>query len=91
MDNHYIWAPNPVYTPSSRIAEGIGIYYLVMPHINKETRYRDAIFYGGILGLVVYDFTTGSVLDQWDMKLAILDIIWDCLFVQWRHRVDPDV
>lgn len=58
---------------------GIGIYYLVIPHIKKESRYRDSIFYGGIFGLVVYgvyDFTAGSVLDQWDMKLAILDILW---------------
>ena len=58
---------------------GVGIYYLVMPNIKKESQYKDAIFYGGMFGLVVYgvyDFTAGSVLDQWDMNLALLDIVW---------------
>lgn len=58
---------------------GIGVRYLVMPNIKKETKYKDALFYGGIFGLVVYgvyDFTAASVFKNWDIQLAIIDILW---------------
>ena len=58
----------------------IGLLVFVLPKTtNKKTLLRDSIMYGGLFGLVVYgvyDFTAGAVLKDWDMKLAIVDILW---------------
>lgn len=58
----------------------IGLLVFVLPKTNnKKTLLRDSILYGGLFGLVVYgiyDFTAGAVLKDWDMKLAIVDILW---------------
>jgi uncharacterized membrane protein len=57
----------------------VGLLVFVLPKTNKKTLLRDSILYGGLFGLVVYgiyDFTAGAVLKDWDMKLAIVDILW---------------
>lgn len=58
----------------------IGLLVFVLPKTyNKRTLLRDSIMYGGLFGIVVYgiyDFTAGAVLKDWDMKLAIVDILW---------------
>jgi len=40
---------------------------------------QDSLMYGLIFGIVlygVYDFTAGAVLKNWDVKLAVTDVMW---------------
>lgn len=58
---------------------GIGIAYLVLPRIKPESEIKDAVFYGGLLGLVSYglfDLTNIAVLKDWNVPLAAMDMAW---------------
>jgi len=70
---------NYKYALLSYILMIIGLVIFVLPHIRKENRLNDSLKYGFIFGLVVYgiyDFTAAAVLKDWDMNLAIKDILW---------------
>jgi uncharacterized membrane protein len=57
----------------------IGMCIFVIPNIRKSHAFVDSLLYGLTFGLVlygVYDFTIGAVLTNWNIKLAIIDIIW---------------
>ena len=57
----------------------IGLNFFVIPNINKDNLFNDSLKYGFLFGIVlfgVYDFTAGAVLKNWNLKLAILDILW---------------
>ncbi len=57
----------------------VGLNLFVLPRIRKGHELRDSIKYGFLFGIVlygVYDFTAAAVLKDWDIKLAITDIVW---------------
>ena len=57
----------------------VGMNIFVIPNIHEKTAMKDSIKYGFLFGIVlygVYDFTAAAVLDGWDMRLAMLDILW---------------
>lgn len=57
----------------------IGLLIFCLPNINKKKRFKSSLIYGFLFGLVlygVYDFTIASVIKKWDIKTAIIDIIW---------------
>ena len=58
----------------------IGLWYLVLPRFDKDRiTVQDCLKYGFLFGIVVYgvyDFTCGAVFENWDFKLAIVDILW---------------
>ena len=57
----------------------IGLNLFVMPRIRKGHELEDSLMYGFVFGIIlygVYDFTAGAVLKKWNMKLALIDIIW---------------
>lgn len=57
----------------------IGLNLFVMPRIRKGHELEDSLMYGFVFGIVlygVYDFTAGAVLKKWNMKLALIDVIW---------------
>ena len=70
---------NVIYAILSYTLMIIGLNVFVIPSINKENLIIDSLKYGFLFGIVlygVYDFTIGAVLKDWNMKLAILDILW---------------
>ena len=57
----------------------VGLNVFVVPNIRKGKELEDSLKYGFTFGMVVYgvyDFTAGAVLENWDMKLALVDILW---------------
>lgn len=69
----------PGYGVLSYILMVIGLLVFVLPNIRKEYLIEDSLKYGLLFGIVlygVYDFTAGAVLNNWDMKIAIYDILW---------------
>ena len=56
-----------------------GLYYFVYRHIKKNTWKYDAIIRGFIFGAVVYgifDLTNLSILNNYDLSIAIIDTLW---------------
>jgi uncharacterized membrane protein len=64
----------------------IGMLTLV---ISRSETPRDALYYGALLGLVsygVFDFTIHFMLEDYDLKTTIMDVIWGSVlsaFVAW--------
>jgi uncharacterized membrane protein len=57
----------------------VGLNIFVLPRIRKGHELVDSLLYGAGFGAVlygVYDFTAAAVLKDWDMGLALLDILW---------------
>jgi uncharacterized membrane protein len=57
----------------------IGINIFVIPNINNNNILLDSLKFGFIYGIIlfgVYDFTVASVLKNWDIKIALIDILW---------------
>ena len=70
---------NIIYALLSYVLMIIGLNFFVIPNINKDNLFNDSLKYGFLFGIVlfgVYDFTVGAVLKNWNLKLAILDILW---------------
>ena len=70
---------NKYYAIAAYIAIIIGLNVFVLPNIRKEHLILDCIKYGFTYGAVlyaVYDFTCGAIFKEWDLKLAIVDILW---------------
>lgn len=59
----------------------LGLCVFVVPYMSKQKSMINNVIHAGLFGLVVYgifDFTNMAVLEQWDIKLAIIDIMWGC-------------
>ncbi len=59
----------------------IGQQIYLKPLINS---YKDVLIYGSLFGLIlfgVYDFTAGAVIKNWDLKLALIDVLWGTLLL----------
>lgn len=58
----------------------VGLNKFVLPMINiKHITIYDCLTLGSVFGIVlygVYDFTSAAVLYNWDMNLAIIDVLW---------------
>ena len=68
----------PLYAILSYALMAMGLSLFVLPNV-RSGNISDSVFYGGSFGLIVYgiyDFTAAAVLRDWDVKLAILDVIW---------------
>lgn len=71
--------PNYLYAALSYILLAIGLIYFVLPNISEENLLKDSLRYGFLFGIIVYgvyDFTAAAVIKDWDIKLAIIDILW---------------
>lgn len=71
--------PNLTYATMSYFLMVIGLVVFVLPNINKDNLLMDSLLYGGLFGVVlygVYDLTAAAVINNWDMKLGLIDIIW---------------
>ena len=71
---------NIIYASIAYILMIIGLNYIVLPllDINNIT-FKNCMTTGFLFGIIlygVYDFTIGAVLNKWDMKLAVIDVIW---------------
>lgn len=69
----------PLYAVLSYTLMAIGLNLFVLPNISKENALRDSLVYGFGFGIIlygVYDFTAAAVIKNWDIKLALMDILW---------------
>ena len=58
-------------------ALSMGIVYFVLPRANGKL--LPALCWGGLFGLLTYatyDFTNLAVLQNWTLKISIIDAIW---------------
>jgi len=70
---------NAVYAIIAYIFLLIGLYHFVLPNISKTNRLHDSIKYGFVYGVIVYgiyDFTSAAVFDKWNIKMALVDVLW---------------
>ena len=57
----------------------LGLIVFVLPQIRKDHAFVDSLIYGFLFGIVVYgvyDFTSAAVFKDWNMSLALIDILW---------------
>jgi len=58
------------------------IVFYVLPYISEENLFKESILIGGFLGLIIYgifDLTNLSIIQNYDINIAILDILWGAL------------
>ncbi len=70
---------NTIYAILSYALMIIGLNVFVIPNINKDNLLFDSLKYGFLFGIIlygVYDFTIGAVLKDWNLNLAIVDVLW---------------
>ena len=75
--------PMKVKKISAILAYGLmvlGLNMFVINNIsNEKTKKWEGLLRAFLFGIIVYgiyDFTAGSVLEKWDFKLAMIDILW---------------
>lgn len=55
------------------------IVFFTLPNIRKESRWKDSLFYGGLLGVFMYgmfSFTNYALIKNWTLEVVMLDTIW---------------
>jgi len=71
---------NMLYAFFSYLLMLIGLNVFVLPNLNiKNINIKDCLKYGFLFGIVlygVYDFTTATVIKNWNIKLALVDVLW---------------
>jgi len=70
---------NPLMGVLAYLLMIVGLVLFVLPRIREGHELQDSLMYGLIFGIVlygVYDFTAGAVLKNWDVKLAVTDVMW---------------
>ena len=71
--------PRLKYAVMAYILMSLGLVIFVLPNINKNNVLQDSLKYAFLFGVIlygVYDFTAAAVFSKWDMRLAIIDILW---------------
>ena len=71
--------PRFIYAVLAYILMTLGLLMFVVPNIRPTHGFTDSLKYGLLFGLVVYgiyDMTAAAVLNNWDIKLAFIDILW---------------
>ena len=67
------------YASVAYVLMTLGLLIFCLPNIKKTQRWKTSLIYGALFGLIlygVYDFTIASVIKEWNMTTAIIDIIW---------------
>ena len=57
----------------------IALVLFALPRVQKATRLRDSLLFGGMLGFVTYgmfSFTNYAVLKNWTFRVVALDLVW---------------
>jgi uncharacterized membrane protein len=57
----------------------IALNVFVLPNIRKGKELEDSLKYGFLFGAIlyaVYDFTCASLFKDWNISLAVIDILW---------------
>ena len=71
---------NMLYAVLSYLLMILGLQQFVLPNLDfKNITVKDCLKYGFVFGLVVYgvyDFTAAVVFKNWDINLALIDILW---------------
>ena len=71
---------NMLYAVFAYLLMIVGLQQFVLPNLDfKNIRVKDCLKYGFVFGLVVYgvyDFTAAVVFKNWDINLALIDILW---------------
>lgn len=55
------------------------IFFFSVPNIRKEKRWKDSLFYGGLLGVFMYgmfSFTNYALIKNWTLEVVMLDTLW---------------
>ena len=55
------------------------IVLFIVPNIRKESRWKDSLFYGGVLGIFMYgmfSFTNYALIKNWTLEVVMLDTLW---------------
>lgn len=71
--------PKVIYAIFAYLLMVIGLNIFVVPNISKENRLMDSLKYGFTFGIVmygVYDFTAATVFKDWNIQLALVDVMW---------------
>lgn len=70
---------NKIYGSLSYLFIIFGILYFVQAHINKDNYINKSLLDGFLYGLILYgvfDFTNLTLFSEFDLKTAIIDMIW---------------
>lgn len=57
----------------------IGWVVFVLPRVRSTHALGDSLWFGGVFGVCaygIYDATAGALFDEWDMPLALIDVVW---------------
>lgn len=69
----------PISAILSYITIILPILLFTLPNVRPESRITDCIFYGGILGSLMYgmfSFTNHALISGWSWRVAMLDTAW---------------
>jgi uncharacterized membrane protein len=69
----------PLFAVLAYLLMIVGLNVFVLPRIRKGYELQDSIKYGFLFGIVlygVYDFTIAAVLKDWNISLAVTDVLW---------------
>ena len=70
---------NKTYALITYLVMLVGLLTLSIYHVKEDNLIKDSLFYGGLLGLVVYgvfDFTNLAIFKNYDLNNALLDTVW---------------
>lgn len=68
----------PIFALLSYVLMVIGMVVFVTPNVT-DRKFQTSLMYGGVFGLVVYgvyDFTNAAVIKNWNISIALLDVLW---------------
>jgi uncharacterized membrane protein len=57
----------------------IGLIHFVIPNIKPGSELNDSLEYGALFGIIIYgiyNFTCGTIFKNWNINIAIIDILW---------------
>ena len=55
------------------------IVFFSVPNVRAIHRFRDSLFFGGLLGVCMYgmfSFTNYALIENWTMEVVALDTLW---------------
>ena len=75
---------NKLYAFVVYLLLALSISIFSIPQIRKREILKDSIYYGGLLGVIIYgifDFTNLAVLKKYNLKVGIIDTLWGGLLL----------
>ena len=64
---------------ASYLLLALGLAIFSIPNIREEHILSDSLYYGGLLGLVIYgvfDFTNLAIIKRYNINIALIDMVW---------------